>query len=96
MNRLGAFLVFLLAMAVGLMLVIVNPETVGVNLVFTQITLQLGFVLLAALGFGLGLAMSLAGWLVLRYRLKLGRLQQQYDLVYEEVRNLRRMPVHEA
>ena len=96
MNKLGALLVFLLVMAAGLMLVMANPQAVGINLYFAEYTLQLGFALLATLGLGLGLAMGLGGWMVLRYRFKLSRLQRQYDLVYQEVRNLRRLPIHEA
>ena len=96
MNRLGAFFIFTLVAAFGLLLVMANPQAVGVNLYFARYTLQLGFALLVALGLGLGLAMGFGGWMVLRYRIKLARLRRQYDLVYQEVRNLRRMPIHEA
>ena len=97
MNRIGALLAFAL-LAFGLVLVMTNPQPVEVNLYFAQRTLEmeLGLALLSALGVGLGLATGLGGWLLLRYRLKLSRLQRQYDLVYQEVRNLRRMPIHEA
>ena len=97
MNRIGALLAFAL-LTFGLVLVMTNPQPVEVNLYFAQRTLEmeLGLALLSALGVGLGLATGLGGWLLLRYRLKLSRLQRQYDLVYQEVRNLRRMPIHEA
>ena len=96
MNRPGMLLIFLLLAAAGLLLVIANPQPVEIDLYFARVTLQLGFALLLTLLLGLGAAASLGGAAMLRSRLRLARLQQRYDLVYEEVRTLRRLPIHEA
>jgi len=95
MNKFSLPIVFLSLLAASLILAMTNPQVVDVNLYFTQHTLQLGLVLIATLTFGFLLASLMGGWMVLRYRLRLSRLQRQYDLIYQEVRNLRRMPIDE-
>ena len=96
MKKFSLPIFFLLLLAASLVLVMTNPQFVNVNLYFTQHSMQLGLALVGTLALGLGLATLMGGWMVLRYRLRLSRLQRQYNLVYQEVRNLRRMPIHEA
>ncbi len=95
MNRFGMALAFIM-LTLGLVLVMINPQAVSLNFYFAHATVSLGFALLVTLAFGIALAALLSGWLVMRYRMKLTHLQRQYKLIYQEVRNLRRMPLHEA
>ena len=88
-------MLFLVALAAGIVLAVSNPDEIGIDLYFAQFRQTVGVALLLALLLGIGLCLLFYGGALLRYRHKLSRLQKQYNLAHEELQNLRRMMVRD-
>ncbi|MES9869531.1 MAG: LapA family protein [Sedimenticola sp.] len=86
-------IILLLLMAVGVVLTVLNSESVVLNYYFGSRELPLSVVLVAAVAFGalLGLVASLGGFF--RLKRQNSELRRKAQLASQEINNLRAIPI---
>ncbi|MES9936490.1 MAG: LapA family protein [Sedimenticola sp.] len=86
-------IILLLLMAVGVVLTVLNSESVVLNYYFGSRELPLSVVLVAAVAFGalLGLVASLGGFF--RLKRQNSELRRKAQLASQEINNLRSIPI---
>ncbi|MET0047837.1 MAG: LapA family protein [Sedimenticola sp.] len=86
-------IIILLLMAVGVVLTVLNSESVVLNYYFGSRELPLSVVLVAAVAFGalLGLVASLGGFF--RLKRQNSELRRKAQLASQEINNLRAIPI---
>lgn len=89
-------LFFVVFLAVGFVLAILNSAPVKVNYYFGWLEMPLSFVILGVLLIGILLGLFARAWGNLRLRRKCSRLTREANLAKQEVSNLRTLPAKSA
>lgn len=95
MKRILAFFLLICFAAVGLGFTVLNAGEVRLNYYFGEAMLPLALVVVGALVSGALLGMVVAGGVVLSKKHENARLRRRLELVDQEIKNLRELPVRD-
>lgn len=90
--KLVFFLFFLL---IGAAFAVLNAELVNLDYYFGSLQLPLSVVLIAFMALGAGLGVFACSGLVLRLKHENSSLRRKSQMVHEEVKNLRTIPIRD-
>lgn len=93
MKRITISILLLLFALLGVMLAVLNSDSVAVDFYFTSTQLPLALLLYIALAIGALAGILLSLLMVLRSRAELRRLRKRLTVCEQEIKNLREIPI---
>jgi len=93
--RIVTYLLLLAIILIGITFAVLNPTIVTMNYYIGRKTLPLSLLLVSVFAFGCLLGLLVAGWFVLKTKIKNYRLAQQLKVAEKEVQNLRAIPLQD-
>ena len=93
MKRIIISLLILVIALLGVILAVLNADSVAVDFYFTRVQLPLALVLYIALALGALAGILLSVLMVLRARAESRRLRKRLSVCEQEIKNLREIPI---